>query len=180
MLQDYIFDETRRILQKYQTRNPFELLRCMGVKLIMSDEYTRHGLKGFSTVQKRTKYVVINNKLNRYEKRVVAGHEGAHLILHMDEIMRSQSKMLRDFYLWDDSGKIENQANQFTADLMLDDDNVMDILLEGANDEYRDFFSTARELFVPPPLLAFKLYSMARRGYDVRPPIDLDSKFLGR
>ena len=87
-------------------------------------------------------------------------------------------KMLKDFNLWDNSGRIERQANLFTADFMLDDEEVMEAVQ--SEDEDRDFFGTAGELYVPPPLLAFKLYSMVRRGFDVRVPVDLDSKFLGK
>ena len=112
------------------------------------------------------------------ERRVVAGHEAAHLALHMDELLKGPARMLKDFNLWDDSGRIERQANLFTADFMLDDEEVMDAVQ--SEDEDRDFFSIAREFYVPPPLLAFKQYSMMRHGYDVRVPIDVDSKFLGK
>ena len=178
MVNDYIYNEVERALKKYQTRDPYELLDCLSAELRIAYHYGKHGLKGFSTVANRSKYVVVNGKLNEYEQRVVAGHEAAHLIIHMDELLRSQAKMLKDFNLWDNSGRIERQANLFTADFMLDDEEVMEAVR--SEDEDRDFFSTAGELYVPPPLLAFKLYSMVRRGYDVRVPIDLDSKFLGK
>ena len=178
MMNDYIYDEVGRVVRKYRTRDPFELLDCLNAELRIAYHYGKHGLKGFSTVANRLKFVVINGRLNEYEQRVVAGHEAAHLAIHMDELLKSPARMLKDFNLWDDSGRIERQANLFTADFMLDDDAVMDVVQYGGDD--RDFFGAARELYVPPPLLAFKLYSMMRRGFDVRVPVDLDSKFLGR
>jgi len=42
-----------------------------------------------------------------------------------------------------------------------------------------DYFANAKELYLPPPLLAFKLHSMVRRDYKVRNPMDLQSGFLG-
>ena len=177
MMNDYIFNEVERVLRKYRTRDPFELLDCLNADLKMSYDYGKNGLKGFSAIMHRAKFVVVNGRLNEYERRVVAGHEAAHLAIHMDELLRSPARMLKDFSLWDDSGRIEHQANLFTADFMLDDDEVMELVRD---EDGGDFFSTARELYVPSPLLAYKLYSMVRRGYDVRVPVDLDSKFLGK
>jgi len=177
-MSDYIFNEVERVLRKYQTRNPYELLDYLDAELRISYDHAKNGLKGYSAVMHRFKYVVVNGRLNEYEQRVVAGHEAAHLIIHMDELMKSPAKMLKDFCLWDDSGKLERQANLFTADFMLDDDDVLDAVRAKVIDEDRDFFNTARELCVPSPLLAFKLHSMMRRGYDVRPPVELESRFL--
>jgi len=173
---DYIFEEAERMHKKYKTHDPFELLDCIGAVTHISYEYERGGLKGYSTILSRTKYAVINGRLNKDDRRIVAGHEVAHLIIHVDVITSSPIQALRDFNMWDNSGRTEQQANLFAADFMLEDTDVLEaIYTEGA-----DFFASARELYVPPPLLAFKLFSMARRGYEVWSPIDLDSKFLGK
>ena len=171
---DYIFDETKRIFTKYKTRDPFELLDSMGARVVFTNKYGKNGLKGYSTVMNRIKFAVINAQLPNTERRIVAGHEAAHLILHMDEITSSPIKALQDFNMFDNSGKIEYEANLFLADFMLEDVDIM----ENVRDEDMDFFRSARSLYVPPPLLAFKLYSMMRRGYEVRSPIDLESQFL--
>ena len=176
MTTDLIFYETERIVAKYGTRDPFKLLDAMGAVVVFTQEYGRGGLKGYSTIMNRTKYAYINSRLPRVEQKVVAGHEAGHLNIHTDEILSSPIRALRDFNLWDNSGRIEYQANLFLADFMLEDAEVEEYL----NDKDMDFFSTARSLYVPPPLFAFKIYSMMRRGYEVRSPIDLDSRFLGR
>ena len=175
MTSEYIFAEVERIHKKYETRDPFELLDDMGAITIISREFGRNGLKGYSTVARRFKYAVINGYLHEYERRIVAGHEAAHLTIHVDEITHSPLRALRDFSIWDNSGRIEYQANLFLADFLLPDDEVM----EAIKIEESDYFAASCALYVPPPLLAFKLYSMMRRGYAVRPPVDLDSKFLG-
>ena len=175
-MNDYIFREVERICAKYRTHDPYELLDSMGAVTYFSNEYSRTGLKGYSTVMHRVKYAVINAKLCPEDRNVVAEHEAAHLILHMDEIMCSPIHALHDFNMFDNSGRIEYQANAFLADFLLEDDEVLELV----HDEYKDFFGIARELYVPPPLLAFKQHSMMRRGHDVRNPIDLDSQFLGK
>jgi hypothetical protein len=81
---------------------------------------------------------------------------------------------MRDFNLYDNSGRVESEANFFLADFITSDKDVLDTI-----ESSHDYFSAARQLCIPAPLLAFKLYSMMRRGYEVRNPADLDSKFLG-
>ena len=173
-MSEFIFREVARVLTKYKTRDPYELLDGMGAVTYFSYEYGRNGLKGYSTVMNRLKYAVINANLPPEARKVVAGHEAAHLILHMDDIMSSPIRALHDFNMFDNAGRIEYQANLFLADFLLEDDEV----LERVYDEYKDFFGIARELYVPAPLLAFKQHSMMRRGLNVRNPIDLDSQFL--
>lgn len=170
----YIYTVAESAVKKYQTRNPYELLDAIGAKTRYCYEYEPDGLKGFSTILNRVMFAVINGHLNEHDRRIVAGHEAAHLILHKTEIMLSPAKALKDFNLYDNSGRLEYQANCFLADFIVSDDNVMEAISSDNN-----FFANARELYIPPPLLAFKLHSMMRRDYKVRNPIDLRSKFLG-
>ena len=170
----YIYSEAMRVIEKHKTRDPFELLDGIGAITVLTRDYERDGLKGFSTILNRTMYAIINVKLRKDERRIAAGHEAAHLILHKNQIFSSPIKAMRDFNLFDYSGRYEREANSFLADFLLDDADVMDVV----TDENRDYFSSARELRVPPPLFAFKLYSMMQRGFNVRNPVDLDSNFL--
>ena len=169
-----IFMEAEQAAKKFHTRNPYELLDAIGAKLSVSYEYDADGLKGFSTILNRTMYAVINGKLNEHDKRIVAGHEAAHLILHRTEIMLSPAKAMKDFDLFRSTGKLEHQANQFLADFLVSDND----LLEVSADAESDFFATARTLKIPPPLMAFKLYSMIQRGFNLKNPADLKSNFL--
>lgn len=82
MTNEFISSEARRVRKKYHSSDPFEILKAMHVVIVYSDSYRRDGLKGFCTVFNRTIYVVINAKLSREEKRVVAAHELGHIILH--------------------------------------------------------------------------------------------------
>ena len=172
----FVYAETERILKKYKTRNPYELLDAIGAITIFSNEYGRNGLKGYSTIMSRTMYAVVNGKLIEEEKKIAAGHEASHLILHKKEILTSPIKAMRDFNLFDYSGRYEREANSFLADFLVSDDEVLDIISDGS----KDYFDAASELFLPAPLLAFKLYSMTQRGYKVRTPVDLDNGFLSR
>jgi len=174
MTSEYIFREAERMSRMIGARNPYELLDYMGAKTHFTHEFSPNGLKGYCTVIKRIKFAVINAHLCEHEKRIVAGHEAAHLLLHMNEIYHNPVRALKDFNLYNNTGKIEREANMFLADFLLSDDSV----LESLSNEYKDFFSSARELHVPPDLFAFKLFSMSQRNYKVQSPIVADSQFL--
>jgi len=93
----FIYSEVERIIKKYQTRDPYEFLDAIGAVTAFSDQYGRNGLKGYSTILNRTMYAVINGKLCSEERRIVAGHEGAHLVVHKNEILASPVRMIKNF-----------------------------------------------------------------------------------
>ena len=171
---NYIHTAAENTVKKHGTRNPFELLKSMGATVRFSYGYDPCGLKGFSTIQNKIMFVVINGHLTEPEKRIVAGHEAAHLILHKAEILNSPIKALRDFTIYDNSGRLEYEANTFLADFLLTDKEALDVISDGEG----DFFSCASELSVPPQLMVFKLAGMMRRGFDVHIPIPLQSGFM--
>lgn len=172
-MNDTIFRETERLRRKYCTRDPFELLDAMNVVVRFTNEFPRTGLKGFCTVINRTRYVVINSRLCEEEQRVVAGHEAGHLILHKDDLKIGAFKD-NDIYMA--KSKKEREANFFSADFLLSDNDVLDAM-KGCE---ANFFTVARSLYIPDPFFAFKLYSMVERGYSMKMPIELDSTFLAK
>ena len=157
-------------------RNPYALLDEIGAITRFCHDFEPEGLKGFATIVNGLLYCVINGNLTENDRRIIAGHEAAHLILHKQDILNSPACTIKDFSLYDNSGKLEFEANSFLADFLMSDKDVMDIV----TDPDRDFFSAAKELQMPPPLLAFKLYSMIRRGYNLNNPALLQGGFLGR
>ena len=172
---DQIYLQAEKTVQTHGTRDPYEPLECMNVITRFSCEFAEDGLKGFSAIFNRAKYVVINSDLDEWDRKVVAGHEAAHLILHEEEILSGRSKALRDFDLWSTNGRLEYEANQFLADFLVSDERVL-----SAADCYDDYCAIASELYLPQPLLAFKLHSMMCRELPVRSPVDLKSNFLAR
>lgn len=172
----YEYEAAMQAAKKHDTRDPFELLKAIGAEVRYFYDFEVDGLKGYSTILNRMMFAVINGNLHEHDRRIVAGHEAAHLILHKNEILLSPVKALKDFNLFDNSGRLEYQANSFLADFLVTDEEVMEAL----SNEDSDYFASARELYMPPHLLAFKLHSMMKRDYKVRSPIDLKSGFLGK
>ena len=167
-----IFEKAQRFRRRFQTSDPFELLDDMGVIIRRSNAYPRDGLRGYCTIMNKTRYVVINQKQPEAEQRVVAGHEAGHLILHKAEL-RAGAPM-QDFDVYNVKSRLERQANFFAADFLINDDDVLDLM----HSRDADFFDVAKELYIPAPFFAFKLYSMVNRGYSMRVPVDLNSTFL--
>ena len=170
------YREVEHLVHKYDTRNPYELLDAIGAVTRLTYDFDEDSLKGFATIMNGISYCVVNGNLPEHDRRIIAGHEAAHLILHRDDIMQSPAYIMQDFNLYDNSGKLEFEANSFLADFLVSDEQVM----EAAAEPERDYFSIAKELYLPPQLLAFKLSSMIQRGYNLRNPALLQSRFLGK
>ena len=169
-----IFEYACKLSKKYGTRDPFDILEhCLpNTKLKISDRYEADGLKGYATIQVRgQKFAVINGKLCPEEQRVVAAHELGHLILHETHLKVAP---MRDFDIYNALGKYERETNSFAADFLISDEEALDVIHSCDS----DFFSSAKELCIPAPFFAFKLYSLIQRGNKLRMPVDLDSRFL--
>lgn len=166
------FEDAQKLYRKYGTRSPFEIIDAApNMKLWMSEAYPADGLKGFATIQNKTRYVVVNSFLQREEQRIVAAHEIGHIIRHE---VRLRIQPMQDFDVYAATGKLEREANFFAADLLIDDEEALDEIHScGA-----DFFSVAQKLCIPAPFFAFKLYSLVERGNPMRMPVDLNNDFL--
>jgi Zn-dependent peptidase ImmA (M78 family) len=158
-------------MARYKTNDPYDLLDALGTEMRESRAYGRNGLKGYCYFSKRTIFVVLNAFLPEVEKRIVAMHEAAHVILHRDMIRVAPMK---DNVIYDMTSKTEYQANLFTADFLISDDEVEELTA----DEDMDYFRMCKALYVSPDLMSFKLFSMIQRGYQYKLPQGLNSTFL--
>jgi len=172
---DYIYKAVENAVHTCGSRDPYELLDSIGAVTRLTNGLPPNKLKGYALIEKRILYAGINGRLSEYEQRIVAGHEAAHLILHEDVILKTSSRVLQDFDIYYNKGRLENEANQFLADFLVSDEEVLHLIKW--HKEY-DYFDLANALSLPPPLLAFKLYSMMKRGLPVKNPVDLKSDFL--
>ena len=171
-MNDYIYERAMLCRERIQGSDPFQLLRDLGIVLMISNAFAKDHLRGFCTMANGVPYVVINGNQPEEEQRVAAAHEAGHLLLHQDRLR--DGVPLYDLDICSNRGRLEQQANLFAADFLLGDDEVLEQMAGGD----ADYFAVAKALSVPAPLLSFKLFSMVRRGYPVRMPVELDSTFL--
>ena len=169
-MSSYIFETVNRLIRRYKTRDPFEILEAMHVDVSETDAFRR--LKGYCFLSNRFLYVGISSRLDEQEKKVVAAHELGHIVLHRKLLSLAP---MQDTVLYRMADKTEYEANLFAADLLLSDEEVRSL----SSDTEQDYFSLCRQLYVSPELMSFKLFSLIRRGNEgFRLPLEPESGFL--
>lgn len=114
-----------KLIEKYNTRNPLEIAAYLGIMVQLADIGE---LKGFYTYSQRKRMIFINQNCKNTATYkllyMVAAHELGHAVLDP----KSQCYFFSDntFLL---KSKAEIEANTFAAELLIDDD----ILLEYQN-----------------------------------------------
>lgn len=165
---DVISKEVARIQKKYSTKNLYALCRAIKIKLVLIP-MGRKACMGFYLLHSRTQLIVINSDLPEKLQRIILVHEVGHAVLH-----RHISKTFQDFVLFEEASYYEYEANIFTAEFLIADDDVLDLLTEDLS-----FFGIASRLNVPPELLDFKFRIMKRKGHElIDPPLRASSNFL--
>jgi len=167
----YIYTETKKLIKKYGTRDPFEIMDQMNIVVGETSRYKT--LKGYCFMSCKTIYVMISSFLSEEEKMIVAAHELGHIILH-----RSQLKMapMQDDTLYNMTDNTEYQANLFAANLLINDEEIEDMV----QNEDLDYFGLCSSLNATPELMSFKLYSLTKRGQAYHMPMEIQSNFLAK
>ena len=168
----YIHEAAKRLIQKYQSRDPFELAEASGVNLRFDSDFTV--LKGMYAIIKRNRYIFINANLHRGLQRVVCAHELGHDNLPFHRAFARKSA-LKEFMLYDMTTRPEYEANVFAAEILLDDKDVFALIKDGC-----DLPHIAGELNTDYNLLLIKMNEMAKKGYSLRTTFDIDTRFLGK
>jgi Zn-dependent peptidase ImmA (M78 family) len=127
--------------------------------------------KGFYLSQSRVQVVTLNSDLPSFIQMIILIHELGHAVLHKKTC---GLKAFHEFSLFDDTSRMEYEANIFLAEFMMNDTDVLELLNEDMS-----FFDAAKQLCVPPELLDFKFRVLKRKGYMViDSPMNARSNFL--
>ena len=121
-------------------------------------------------VSSRCKVIVINSDLSEEVQRIILVHELGHAVLHSG----SSLSAYHEFSLFDDTDRMEYEANIFAAEFLLDDQEVLSAC------EEQSFFHVACCLGVPPELLDFKLRILQQQGVHIHAPCIARGNFLKR
>lgn len=172
MLTTAIKREANRLKMKYQTDDPYEICSAMKIQ-VMKRPMGKNpkSCKGFFMVNSRCKLIMINSDLSDEIQRIILAHELGHAALHSNAALSA----FHEFALFDNTDRMEYEANIFAAEFLLEDTEVMDAL-----EESDDFFRTANCLRVPPELLDFKLRILQRQGFEINAPYIAHGNFLRR
>lgn len=108
-----IKNEVEKIIKKYNTNNPFELCDFLGIWVYVMP---LGKIEGHYTYNKRKKVFFINENLSEQQKYFCCAHELGHALLHTKSNVYFNSS--KTFFV---QNKLENQADEFAAELLLDD-----------------------------------------------------------
>lgn len=142
------------LCKKHDSRNPFEIAACEGIRLRFCPEF--QSLKGMYKVILEERFIFLNGNLKRREAREVLAHELGHDTLHRE---MAESSIVQDHFLLDMRLKPEYEANLFAADLLLEDKEVLDALKEGLSIE-----DCSARLKISPFFLELKLSILKEKG----------------
>lgn len=117
---DSIKNIVNDLVTEFKTRNPFELCDCLNIPIL----YEPLGnIKGFFQNILNTPIIHLNSNLNEHEVNCVLSHELGHAVLHKD-----LNVCFLKHYTFSVTDKYENEANKFTAELLIEDSSLIDIL----------------------------------------------------
>lgn len=163
----HIIEAVGKLVKKYDTRDPYELCKCLGIKIHFYNLEKK--LKGFFFYQSRQKNIVIDSNVNDVLERILIAHELGHAVLRTKIAMM---KSFQEMEVFDGSSVEEDEANFFAAELLLEDREVLECLSEYS------FFETAKQLYVLAALLDYKFSLLHEKGKKINPMCISKTNFL--
>ena len=104
------------LARKYQTRNPFEILRGLNAILVFVPLV---GTRAFYQYFQRNNIIYINENLSQHEQIFECAHEKGHMILH-----KKANAIFMDTRTYFNTNKFEIEADTFAMDLLISDDDL--------------------------------------------------------
>lgn len=166
---DMISEKIDALIRKYDTRNPFELCDDLNIRIRYKDLGT--AMKAYYFYQSRIKNIVLNTRSGRIVQKILCAHELGHALLHGE---LAAMRGFQELEMFDMTSRTEYEANLFAAELLIDDNELLDLL----NDNEKSFFGVAKELYVPAELLDFKFRILKNKGYHLEAPYIAQADFL--
>lgn len=157
MTQKYIHTTVSALIREHHTRDPYVIARARGIELMPAD---LGSLRGMIQWINQKLFLFLNNTLDTQTRLLICAHELGHAVLHLETLQLMGG--IQDITIFDCQHGTEAEANTFAADLLLSDRKMAACLVKGYSVE-----QTANMLYTTPELAAFKIASMAARGYPV-------------
>ncbi len=164
-----IIYKANALIKRYKTRNPFELAEYLNIT-IKYGKFSK--LKGFYNYSYRNRFVVLNSRLDEAEQIITCCHELGH-----DRLHRSIAKLglMKDYNIYNISDTCEIEANLFTAQLLIDDNDIFDYATMGYTSS-----QIAAELNVHEELVLMKATILNKQGHKFTIPYIPDLNYLGK
>ncbi len=166
---DYIHELVDSTIKKFGTRDPFEICKCLHIRIHYKDLGT--ALKAYYFYQSRVKNIIINSRSEEIVRQILCAHELGHALLHGD---LAAMRGFQELNLFNMLIPTEYEANLFAAELIISDE----ALLEQLSVPDKSFYNIAKELYVPAELLDFKFRVLRSKGLQIDAPCVTQSNFL--
>ena len=156
---EIIIQKADALINRYKTRDPYELADALGITIIERPFKT---LKGAYKVIQKNRFIFLNPSLDEELKRIVLWHELGHDALHRDA---ARSESFTEINIFDmRKNRMEHEANIFAAQLALSDREVLELCRRGY-----DIEQTAKTLGSDINLIALKIDNLIAQGYKLNP-----------
>ena len=106
------------LVRKYNTRNPFEIAKCLNLILVI---YPLSGnTRGFYQYFQRNNIIYIDEMLPEEDQTLVLAHELGHMVLH-----KRTNALFLDTRTHLKTYRYEKEANTFAAELLIPDSLIL-------------------------------------------------------
>ena len=105
-----------KLVRKYKTRDPFEMIKGMNVILVL---YPLEGVRGFYQYFQRNNIIYIDESLSDTDKLFVLAHELGHMMLH-----KKSNAIFMDTRTQFKTSRYETEADKFAMELLISDDSL--------------------------------------------------------
>lgn len=114
----HVDEKIEKLVRTFQTRDPFQLAKEIGVVVI---EEALGDIYGYYSRNRRIQFIHINDRFDGAQRLITCAHELGHCVLHPDENtpFLSNATIVSEL-------KIEKEANYFATNLLVnpDDDGI--------------------------------------------------------
>ena len=162
---DRIIQKAHSAVRKAGSRNPDQIAQALGIIIL---ERNLGGTKGFYTIKKRSRFVVLNDQLESGMRDIVLLHEIGH-----DQLHRSEAQHVGAIDLFQtETGHMEDEANLFAAEISLPDEDILKLIYQERNTN-----EIAGIMESNVNLVSLKVKDLVRRGHILKVP-RYDRRFL--
>lgn len=107
------------LARKYQSRNPFEIIRGLNVILVLAPLVET---RGFYQYFQRNNIIYIDDNLTPHEQKLVCAHELGHMFLH-----KKANALFMDTRTHFNTRRFEKEANTFAMYLLVGDEQLLEL-----------------------------------------------------
>lgn len=153
-----IYKIADNIKKEYNGQSVSDIIKDLGIKIFFKDLGTEENcLKSFCLLTDYGNCITINSNLSESQTDIILAHELGHVLLH--NCLKNDIFIETNTFL--NAGKCEAEANFFAAELLLDDEVILD------NFEFNSFYATAAINHIYPELLYYKIIILKLKGYKI-------------